>query len=246
MTTIAVSGATGRMGKMLIEAVLQSQDLELAAALCPEGDAAVGSDAGAFIGKTTGVKISSNIKVLQDCDVLIDFTRPAGTLTYLDACVRFGKGMVIGTTGFDADGIAAINTVGPKLYIEPHSGQPILNNKLGGKGGASGEWVRETALDAIRSIRKAIGDEPIILGMGGVAHPEDVQAMLEAGADSVGIGSALSRVMPTEWEAYLSAMKSGDDADRYLSNENRLVYTPHTVLSTQSPHSSSFFLFRDV
>ena len=142
-----------------------------------------------------------------------------------------------------ADGIAAINTVGPKLYIEPHSGQPILNNKLGGKGGASGEWVRETALDAIRSIRKAIGDEPIILGMGGVAHPEDVQAMLEAGADSVGIGSALSRVMPTEWEAYLSAMKSGDDADRYLSNENRLVYTPHTVLSREM-HGSDVMIVR--
>lgn len=117
MTTIAVSGATGRMGKMLIEAVLQSQDLELAAALCPEGDAAVGSDAGAFIGKTTGVKISSNIKVLQDCDVLIDFTRPAGTLTYLDACTRFGKGMVIGTTGFDADGIAAIERAAQSIPI---------------------------------------------------------------------------------------------------------------------------------
>ena len=132
-----------------------------------------------------------------------------------------------------ADGIAAINTVGPKLYIEPHSGAPILNNKLGGKGGASGEWVRETALSSIRSIREAIGDDPIILGMGGVTRPGDVRAMLEAGADSVGIGSALSRVMPSRWEEYLAAMKSGGDVSELLSDANMLEYTPHTVVSKE-------------
>ncbi len=132
-----------------------------------------------------------------------------------------------------ADGIAAINTVGPKLYIEPHSGTPILNNKIGGKGGASGEWVNSTALECIRAIRKAIGDEPVLLGMGGVTYPKDVSAMLEAGADSVGIGSALSRVMPGEWEAYFHAMKTGGDVSSLLSCENKLVYTPHTILSKE-------------
>ena len=132
-----------------------------------------------------------------------------------------------------ADGIAAINTVGPKLYLEPLSGKPILNNKLGGKGGASGEWVNAEALKCIKEIREAIGDEPIILGMGGVTRPEDVKAMLDAGADSVGIGSAFSRVMPSEWENYLSLMKSGGDVSSLLSNENKLVYTPHTVLSKE-------------
>ena len=141
-----------------------------------------------------------------------------------------------------ADGIAAINTVGPKQYIEPHAGKPILNNKLGGKGGASGEWVNSTALEAIRSIRAAIGDEPIILGMGGVTRPGDVLAMLEAGADSVGIGSALSRVMPTEWEDYLHAMKTGGDAERYLSKENALVYTPHTVVGKEMHGSDVMIL----
>ncbi len=141
-----------------------------------------------------------------------------------------------------ADGIAAINTVGPKLYIEPHSGAPILNNKLGGKGGASGEWVRDTALECVRKIRAAIGDDPIVLGMGGVTRPEDVTAMLEAGADSVGIGSAFSRVMPTEWEAYLSAMKRGGDVTPYLSTENRLEYTPHTVLRAEMHPSGVMIL----
>ena len=63
-----------------------------------------------------------------------------------------------------ADGIVAINTVGPKLYIEPHSGKPILNNKLGGKGGASGRWVNERALECVREIRKAVGDDAVIIG----------------------------------------------------------------------------------
>lgn len=132
-----------------------------------------------------------------------------------------------------ADGIAAINTVGPKLYIEPHSGAPILNNKLGGKGGASGEWVKQEALDCIRAIRKAIGPEPILLGMGGVSTSSDVRAMIAAGADSVGIGSALSRVIPTRWEEYFRTLKEGGDVSPLLSSGNALEYVPHTVLSRE-------------
>ena len=80
-----------------------------------------------------------------------------------------------------ADGIAAINTVGPKEYYI--DGKPILFNKIGGKGGASGEWVKQRAVECIREIRNAIGDDPIILGMGGVSTAEDAFDMLSAGAD---------------------------------------------------------------
>ena len=132
-----------------------------------------------------------------------------------------------------ADGISAINTVGPKLYTEPRTGSVILNNKVGGKGGASGEWVKEEALRCIREIREAIGDGPLILGMGGVSTPEDARRMIAAGADSVGIGSALSRVHPQDWEKYFHAIKTGSPVDGYLSNENALVYTPHTILKRE-------------
>ncbi len=132
-----------------------------------------------------------------------------------------------------ADGVAAINTMGPWLYIEPHSGSPILNNNLGGKGGASGEWVKKRALECISQIRAAIGDDPIILGMGGVSSAEDARAMIEAGADSVGIGSALSRLHPSDYEAFFHAIKHGEDTKGYLSQKNELLYTPHTVLSKQ-------------
>lgn len=132
-----------------------------------------------------------------------------------------------------ADGIAAINTVGPKLYIEPDSGAPILNNKLGGKGGASGEWVKDDAIRCISAIRNAIGDDPIILGMGGVSSYEDARRMIEAGADSVGVGSALSRVMPSDYEGFFHALKTGGDTSAYLSSGNAMEYSPHKVLTKE-------------
>lgn len=132
-----------------------------------------------------------------------------------------------------ADGIAAINTVGPKLYIEPDSGAPILNNKLGGKGGASGEWVKDDAIRCISAIRNAIGDDPIILGMGGVSSYEDARRMIEAGADSVGVGSALSRIMPSDYEGFFHALKTGGDTSAYLSSGNAMEYSPHKVLTKE-------------
>ncbi len=144
-----------------------------------------------------------------------------------------------------ADGVAAINTVGPKLYLEKNSGLPILNNKVGGKGGASGEWVRERAIECIREIRAAIGDEPIILGMGGVTRGEDAKAMIEAGADSVGIGSALSRVEPSKWNTYFKHIKNGEAVDSLLLNENILEYKKHKVVSVAFPEKDIMLLELD-
>jgi 4-hydroxy-tetrahydrodipicolinate reductase len=116
-TRIAVAGAGGRMGRMLIEAVLAQPDLRLAAALEHAGSAELGRDAGEFLGRRTGVAIGADLAALADCDVLIDFTRPAGTLAHLHACVAQGVKMVIGTTGFDAAGRATIAAAGQKIAI---------------------------------------------------------------------------------------------------------------------------------
>ena len=84
---IAIAGASGRMGRMLIEAVLAAPDCRLAAALDREGSAALGQDAGAFLGQSTGVLIASDLRAgLSGADVLIDFTRPEGTLAHLALC----------------------------------------------------------------------------------------------------------------------------------------------------------------
>ena len=114
---IAIAGASGRMGRMLIEAVLAAPDLTLAAALDRAGSPDLGSDAGALLGRATGVRVASDLAALAGSDVLIDFTRPEATLAHLDACARHGVKLVIGTTGFDDAGKAAIRTAAQKTAI---------------------------------------------------------------------------------------------------------------------------------
>ena len=98
---IAVAGVSGRMGRMLVEAIRSSTDCELAGALDVPGSPAIGQDAGAFAGWTSGVPIHADVrKGLQGCDVLIDFTRPEGTMAHLAVCTELGTKLVVGTTGF--------------------------------------------------------------------------------------------------------------------------------------------------
>ncbi|TVQ37277.1 MAG: dihydroorotate dehydrogenase [Spirochaetaceae bacterium] len=106
-----------------------------------------------------------------------------------------------------ATGIVAINTVGPEQYRERETGTVILNNPaLQGRGGQSGRWVRERALECVRDIRRAIGPQVPIIGMGGVERPADARAMRAAGADVVGVGSALALVHQQDWPGMLRAM----------------------------------------
>jgi len=100
---VAVAGASGRMGRALIEAIAASPDLVLAAAFDVQGSAAVGSDAAAFLGRPSGVVVSGDARAaLAASEVLIDFTRPEGTLGHLALCRELGVAAVVGTTGFDA------------------------------------------------------------------------------------------------------------------------------------------------
>ena len=98
---VAVCGASGRMGQMLIEAIRASDECVLAGALDLAGSASIGSDAAAFLGGSSGVLITSDLhQGLKDAQVLIDFTRPEGTLAHLRQCRALGVNAVIGTTGF--------------------------------------------------------------------------------------------------------------------------------------------------
>jgi 4-hydroxy-tetrahydrodipicolinate reductase len=99
---IAVAGAGGRMGRMLVEAVTAADDLALAGALDVAGSPAIGQDAAAFLGRTSGVTITADLRQgLANAQVLIDFTRPEGTLAHLAVCRELAVKAVIGTTGFD-------------------------------------------------------------------------------------------------------------------------------------------------
>jgi 4-hydroxy-tetrahydrodipicolinate reductase len=115
---IAVAGASGRMGRMLIETIQSADDAVLAGALDIPGSPALGTDAAAFLGKPAGVAIESDLaKGLANAELLIDFTRPEGTLKHLEYCAAHGIKMVIGTTGFDEEGKKAIAAAAERTAI---------------------------------------------------------------------------------------------------------------------------------
>jgi 4-hydroxy-tetrahydrodipicolinate reductase len=102
MTRIAIAGAAGRMGRSLIQAVHNTDGLELTAALEHPDSTLLGSDAGDLAGLgRLGVVLGADLAAASgEFDVLIDFTRPEPTLANLAICRRAGRRMVIGTTGF--------------------------------------------------------------------------------------------------------------------------------------------------
>ena len=98
---IAVAGASGRMGRTLIEAIGASADCVLTGALDVAGSRVLGQAATASGNGPTQVPITADLRAgLASADVLIDFTRPAGTLAHAAVCRELGVRMVIGTTGF--------------------------------------------------------------------------------------------------------------------------------------------------
>lgn len=105
MRRIAVMGAAGRMGRTLIEAVQQAPGAGLTAAIDRPDSTLVGADAGELAGLgRVGVVVSDHLeKVIDEFDVLIDFTHPSVTLNNLEVCRKAGKAMVIGTTGFTVE-----------------------------------------------------------------------------------------------------------------------------------------------
>jgi 4-hydroxy-tetrahydrodipicolinate reductase len=115
---LAIAGAGGRMGQALIGATLAAEGLALAAAFDVPASAAVDCDAGERFGRVTGVIVGANADAAaRDADVLIDFTRPEGTLAHLAACARHGTGAVVGTTGLTAEQKAQLGAHAQKIPI---------------------------------------------------------------------------------------------------------------------------------
>ena len=102
MMRVAITGASGRMGLTLIQAISQSPVLTLAVAIDRTDSPIIGKDTGELIGtNASGVKVSENLAaVANDFDVLIDFTRPEASMAYIEFCKQAGKKLVLGTTGF--------------------------------------------------------------------------------------------------------------------------------------------------
>ena len=135
MINIAVVGAAGRMGKILIEACAESENAKLTVATEHPESSLIGTDAGevAGVGKNNVIIVSNLDDAVNNFDVLIDFTRPAPTLNHLDWCVKNNKGMIIGTTGFTDDEKLQIDTAGkiiPIVFAANYSVGVTLSLKL--------------------------------------------------------------------------------------------------------------------
>ena len=107
MVNLAIAGASGKMGRMLLEACALDPETALVAALNAPQSPLLGVSAKAF-GGSVDVAVTSDAAGIARGAVLIDFTRPEATLAYLDACIAGGVSLVIGTTGFDEAGKAKI------------------------------------------------------------------------------------------------------------------------------------------
>ncbi len=119
MTRIAITGAAGRMGKNLVQAVLDAEGVELTAAIINPSSSLLGADIGELIGAgKIGVRtVGSLAEVLDDFDVLIDFTTIELTLANLQLCQQAGKKLVIGTTGFSDQQKSRIAAAGDETAV---------------------------------------------------------------------------------------------------------------------------------
>ena len=102
MMRIAVVGASGRMGLYLIKAAALAKNAELAVAVSRPESLAIGRDAGELAGiSVVGIKVVGDLaSVVDQFDVLIDFTRPDASMDFIKICREAGKKLVIGTTGY--------------------------------------------------------------------------------------------------------------------------------------------------
>jgi 4-hydroxy-tetrahydrodipicolinate reductase len=115
---VAIAGAGGRMGQALLEAILAQPDVALVGALDMAGSPVLGRDAGERLGRSTGVVVGADIALaVVEADVLLDFTRPEGTLAHLRACERAGVAAVVGTTGLTATDRRALSAMAASIPI---------------------------------------------------------------------------------------------------------------------------------
>ena len=123
-TAVAITGAGGRMGKTLIEAIVAAEDLRLGAAFEMTGAPALGADAGEVAGAgRLDVAVTDDLEGgLAAADVVIDFTVPEATLALAKICQRLGKAMVVGTTGFSAEQLAELHSAAEHipLFMAPN------------------------------------------------------------------------------------------------------------------------------
>ena len=191
------------------------------------------------------------VEIGQNRELVAEITAAVGEATGLPVIVKLAA--TVGEVGLTAKaavdagaaGITVTNTVGPAILNFEDT--PILSNKVGGLSGAA---IRPLGLRAVKRVREAIGQGPLIIGMGGIATAEDVRQFHWAGADVFGIGSALTGMDGDRMENYFaelsealrSANRSGDAAPL---PQITMRYSPAQVLRREEYHTDLFKLVLD-
>ena len=133
MIRLAVTGAAGRMGRMILALAARDKSFKITGALESPQSETLGEDAGKLIGlsEPLGVDITSQPEMaLKNTDVLIDFTHPSATPLYLNAAVKMGTGYVLGTTGLDEKIKASLQKASKKIPIVQSPNMSIGVNLL--------------------------------------------------------------------------------------------------------------------
>ena len=157
MLRVAISGVSGRMGNVLVQAISVADDLELSAAFENKTNPAIGQDVGEVVGVGgLGVTISdSPQQSIEDFDVVIDFSVPDATLALLEICRKNSKAMVIGTTGFSSSQLDMLGECSREIpiFISPNMslGVNILFKLVSEASAAFGEEVDYEVLEAHHS-----------------------------------------------------------------------------------------------
>ncbi|MFB3890997.1 MAG: 4-hydroxy-tetrahydrodipicolinate reductase [Phycisphaerae bacterium] len=116
MTSIAITGAAGRMGRRIAAIAAESGQFEIVAALEAEGNPAIGKDIGELAGAgLLGVKVAATLGRMPD--VMVDFSLPEGTAHWVDVCREHAVPMVIGTTGLTPTQQAAVAEAAKRIAI---------------------------------------------------------------------------------------------------------------------------------
>ena len=158
---VIILGASGKMGQMLIQETIDDNELILVGAHDIVGSHAIGKDAGYFIGKETEVLIQDNIDhLLSECDVIIDFTRPEGTMEFLKKASDNKTSYVIGTTGFNPSELDLIQQYSKHIPICMAPNMSVGVNVLISLVEKAAELLPEYDLEVVEAHHKHKVDAP--------------------------------------------------------------------------------------
>ena len=146
MIRVIINGACGRMGRLIIRGVTEQADMEIVGAIEFSGHPQIGSDAGVVAGiGEIGVAVTGNLEdVLENADVVIEFSKPEATLQHLRQVVDADKAMIIATTGYDPDELAIVEELASQIRCVMAPNMSLGVNVM---------------IQALELIAKALGDD---------------------------------------------------------------------------------------